>query len=55
MIAWISSSTVAGTPSSSATQVSAGLRRTASTTSPRIAMPKMLKSARPTWPPSRNG
>ena len=45
---------MAGVPSSTPTQVSAGVLRTASTTSPRIRIPKTLNSARPTLP-SMNG
>ena len=52
--AWIASSTVAGSPSESPTQVHAREARTASTTSHRISTPKTLNSARPTLP-SMNG
>ena len=47
--------TVAGSASRMLTQVRAGELRTASTTSPRIAMPNTLNSARPTSLSSMNG
>ena len=53
--AWISRRTVAGAPSSTPNQVEAVELRTASTTRPRMAMPKTLNSARPTALPSMNG
>jgi hypothetical protein len=49
------SMTLAGTASRTTTHVSPGEERTARTTSPRIAIPKTLKSARPTSLPSMKG
>jgi hypothetical protein len=52
---WMSSRTLAGIASVMPSHVHAGEPRTASTTSPRIAMPRTLKSACPTWLPSIAG
>ena len=51
----MTSSTQAGMPSRIVTPFSPGVERTASTTRPRIAMPKTLNSARPTSLSIMNG